>query len=89
MQIIAALIKMIKLSSEVRLSDLVGTFKSFENALAIQSSEVNKFLSDAFLSSRSCDEIDTFKWRRGHKLLTFSSMSSLISKEMILKNFKV
>jgi len=35
LQIIAALIKMIKLSSENRLSDLVGTFKSFENALAI------------------------------------------------------
>ena len=80
---------MIKLSSEHRLSDLVSTFKSFKNALAIQSGEINKFLSEAFVSSRNCEEIETFPWRKGHKLLTFSSRNSLISKETILKNFKI
>ena len=89
LQTIAALIKMIKLSSEQRLSDLVGTFQCFEKALAIESGEVNKFLSEAFLTSRSCEEIESFAWYPGCKLLTFSSKNSLIGKQKIMKNFEV
>ena len=79
----------LKLSSEKRLSDLVGTFYCFKEALEIESDEVNTFISDAFLSSHVCDDIETFEWYRDHKLLSFSSKNSLISKKTILKNFEV
>ena len=85
---IEALVKVLKLSSEKRLSDLAGTFDCFEKALAIESDDVNTFISEAFLKSRICEDVDTFDWYRGHKLLTFSSNKSLISKKTILSKFK-
>ena len=55
---IEALIKIIKLSSEHRLSDLLSNYRDFKNAMKVESKEINNFMAEAFLSSS--EKIDTF-----------------------------
>lgn len=86
---IALLLKVLKLSEEVRLSDLFGTFECFKKALAFESTDINNFISEAFMHRAECEQIDTFGWYPGCKLLTFSSKSSLIDKAKIVKEFKI
>lgn len=52
---IALLLKVLKLSEEVRLSDLLGTFMCFKKALAFESTEINNFISEAFLHRPECE----------------------------------
>ena len=83
---IEALIKVIKLSSEHRLSDLLSDYRDFENSMKVESKEVNNFMAEAFLSSS--ENIDTFKWFPSHKLLSFPSSNSLLKKTDIRKKFE-
>jgi hypothetical protein len=87
-QMLDPLIRIIMLSEESRLSDLVVTFSCFKKAFDIESSEINNFLSNSYFQNSECLEIDSLMWKPGCNMLTFGSNNSIMSKEQIEKQVR-
>ena len=83
-QLIDLFIKLLMMSEEYRLSDLIGNFSCFKQAYEIESSEIQKFLSESYFQTPECTDITTTKWKPGCNLITFGSKHSLMSEEDIL-----
>lgn len=78
-------LKLLMMSRERRLSNLIANFECFKKVLAIQSSENDHFLSEAFIQNSQSLEVKSMQWNIKHSIITFGSNYSLMSPENIKK----
>lgn len=86
--IIDPLLKLLMLSSEFKLGDLISDFGRFKKVFEISSNEIHKFLGDSFFVNLQCKEITNMKWDPNNKFLCFTSITSLLSETEIKKQFE-
>lgn len=61
-----ALLKLLMLSSEFKLSNLIADFNCFTQVFNINSAEVNVFLEQSFFQNQQCSGISNMKWDKAH-----------------------
>lgn len=78
--IIDPFLKLLMLSSEFKLSNLIQDFESFKKVFQLSSTEINTFLEESFFQNQQCSEINNMKWDKKNEILSFGSNTSLLSQ---------
>ena len=82
-------LRLILMSSEFRLSDLVANFECFKKAFDIGTQDITSFLNNSHFQTFDCVEINSLWWDPEENIITFGSDYSLLSKEEIVKHVRL
>lgn len=81
-------LRLLFLSREQKLSDLIGNFQCFEALFATHSEQTQMFFPKAFIENFQCQEVKSIPWKDGTTLITFGSPHSLYTPKQIVEKVK-
>lgn len=75
--------RLLMLSTEYRLSDLIANFDNFKSVFEIKSNLIQVFLEQSHFETTSTKDLHTLRWNPDNPMITFGSITSLLSAEQI------
>jgi hypothetical protein len=81
-------LRLLFLSREQKLSDLIGNFDCFEALFATHSEQTQMFFPKVFIENYQCQEVKSLPWQDGTTLITFGSPHSLYTPKQIAEKVK-
>lgn len=82
-------LKLLMTSREYRLSDLVANYKCFERIFSLESKYVQQFLEESQIETTESEEVTSLLWNPKHKMISFGTNHSLLSKAEIETNVAI